>query len=179
MNPTQALYTVTFVVYYNNLYPVEGALVSFNDEAKTTDYEGKVNFYDMSPGNYSYIISADGFDLESGDVSVDSDIEVVVNLVGTISFTTSSYGRNIKLWPIPSNDAINISFSLEQPSLVIIDVYSAMGIKVKTLLNSYLSEGLHIVVWSIREDTGLPFSTYIIRVRISNELFSYRVIYTP
>ena len=54
---------------------------------------------------------------------------------------------NIENYPNPFNSSTNISFSLPKASEIDIDIYDLLGRKITTLLDSYMPEGNHTVLW--------------------------------
>ncbi len=81
-------YTVTFFVS-DFEGAVEGALVGFAGEERETDAQGKVEFYEITPGNKDYTITKLGYEDLAGNVIVDSDKTVDIVLVGkTYELTT-------------------------------------------------------------------------------------------
>jgi len=63
-----------------------------------------------------------------------------------------------KNYPNPFNISTTIIFSLDNPSLVTLDVYNLIGQKVITLYEGYLSSGEHSVVWQARvQVSGIYF----------------------
>ncbi len=87
---------------------------------------------------------------------------VVTDTTGTFSFSVSEatgvkepvpfalYGN----FPNPFNPATRISFSTGEPSVVTIDVYSALGQKVRSLIGGYREAGYHTVIWDGTDDAG-------------------------
>ncbi len=92
------VYSVTFTVSDSDGV-VQGAGVSFNSEAKTTDSQGKAVFTDVLPGSKDYSISKDGYEDATGTVNVDSDESVDVTLMKksyTLSVSTIGQGTVTK-----------------------------------------------------------------------------------
>ncbi len=58
--------------------------------------------------------------------------------------TVFSLGQN---YPNPFNPVTNIPFSIPEPSIVTIEVYSILGQQVATIINEYMSAGHHNVVF--------------------------------
>ena len=94
-------YTVSFFVS-DSEGSVEGALVSFAGEERETDAQGKVEFYEISPGSKDYVITKLGYEELAGNVIVNSDKTVDIVLVEkTYELTTlvsgeGSISRSIK-----------------------------------------------------------------------------------
>jgi len=69
--------------------------------------------------------------------------------------TTGITGNDVRIpasveltnYPNPFNLSTNISFSLPKASEIDIDIYDLLGRKITTLLDSYVPEGNHTVLW--------------------------------
>ncbi len=64
-------------------------------------------------------------------------------------------------YPNPFNPSTTISFSLQQEELIELEVYNLKGQKVKQLINSRLSAGLHSVTWNGTDSNDQPISSGI------------------
>jgi hypothetical protein len=72
-------YTLTFVVTDGEL-PLEGALITINEEELLTDEAGNASI-DLLPGEYTYEVSLDGYETFAGSISIiDADVNVNVEL---------------------------------------------------------------------------------------------------
>ncbi|AFK05955.1 hypothetical protein Theba_0221 [Mesotoga prima MesG1.Ag.4.2] len=91
-------YSVTFTVSDSGGV-IQGAEVSFNSDAKTTDSEGKAVFTDVLPGSKDYSISKDGYEDATGTVKVDSDESVDVTLIKKSYTITASAGTGGSIDP--------------------------------------------------------------------------------
>ena len=65
-------------------------------------------------------------------------------------------------YPNPFNPSTNISFYMNRPGHVKIEVYDITGRKVATLTDSHTGEGYHVLQWNA---TGLASGVYFIRMR--------------
>lgn len=73
----ETLYDVTFNVYNSETdEPIEGASVSLGSQSGTTSQEGRVSF-EANPSTYDWSISAQGFESDSGSVTVEDENENV------------------------------------------------------------------------------------------------------
>ena len=78
-------------------------------------------------------------------------------LVGVSDSEPASLPQNIKLmqnYPNPFNPITQINFKLEQHSDIRIDIYSATGQLVRSLVNGEKAAGQHSVVWGGTDDDG-------------------------
>jgi hypothetical protein len=71
-------------------------------------------------------------------------------------------------YPNPFNAAVAVRFSLNSQSRVQAEVFDASGRKARTLLDSWMSEGRHEVVWDGKDGDGFhaPSGLYICRISI-------------
>lgn len=67
-------------------------------------------------------------------------------------------GRN---YPNPFNPSTNISFSLAERAVVTLEVYSILGIKIKTLADREFPPGNHTLVWDGTDRDGRPAASGI------------------
>ncbi len=65
-------------------------------------------------------------------------------------------------YPNPFNPTTAISFTLQKPGLVKLELYNPLGQKVKTVLEEQMAEGTHVVQVSAE---GLPSGVYIYRLQ--------------
>ncbi|MGD8781738.1 MAG: YCF48-related protein [Ignavibacteria bacterium] len=75
-------------------------------------------------------------------------------------------------YPNPFNLSTTITFYLNQPSFINLEIYNILGIKIKTLLKEYRNRGLHKVIWDGRDGNNNTVSSGIYIVRISNNINS-------
>ncbi|HOD55373.1 MAG TPA: T9SS type A sorting domain-containing protein, partial [Candidatus Cloacimonadota bacterium] len=61
---------------------------------------------------------------------------------------------NLSNYPNPFNPQTSISFNLDYPSHVKLDIYNTKGQKVNTLLNNKLNKGQHKIVWDGKDFAG-------------------------
>ena len=66
-------------------------------------------------------------------------------------------------YPNPFNPSTKISFSLEQPGSVELNVYDLAGRRVATLERGAMASGHHSVVWNGRTDAGIPVASGLYR----------------
>lgn len=78
-------YPVNFVVKYSNQLPVVGATILINEQSLTTNANGFVSI-SLPAGNYSYVVSAEGFDDILGDAEV---LEAALNI--NVEFVLPEY----------------------------------------------------------------------------------------
>ena len=91
-------YSVTFTVSDSGGV-IQGAEVSFNSDAKTTDSQGKAVFTDVLAGSKDYSVSKAGYDDATGTVNVDSDESVNVTLTKKTYTITASAGTGGSISP--------------------------------------------------------------------------------
>lgn len=73
-------------------------------------------------------------------------------------------------YPNPFNPETIISFSLAEPSKVVIEVFNSRGQRVKSLMNEYKVAGKHTVVWNGTDNEGRNAASgvYFLRMRSDN-----------
>lgn len=72
-------------------------------------------------------------------------------------------------YPNPFNPTTSIDYQLPQASLVKLEIYNALGQKVRTLVNATLQPGRYTAVWDARNDAGALVGSgiYIYRLQAS------------
>jgi hypothetical protein len=75
------------------------------------------------------------------------------------------------VYPNPFNPSTNIRYTLREPSVVTLTVYSVLGQEVATLFSGPQGAGVHSVVWDGRNSNGTPMGSgvYICRMTGAGE----------
>lgn len=177
---TEPLYTIVFEVTSGGS-KVVGAVVEFNGNQEITDSNGEVTFSSVPQGTYLYVISADDFQTYEGELEVNADELVEVTLVPVGIGTFDNWGVTLNLWPNPFTNYLEIEVSMNNVSNLTIEIFSVAGQKVKTLVNSTFSQGVHSFKWSPSDSSYLTVSEgiYIIKVKTNDGVIAKRVIFTP
>lgn len=74
--------------------------------------------------------------------------------------------------PNPSSGLTNMTISIPTASKVKVEVYDAMGNKVKTLIDGYYNAGKAEINWDSKNDSGLNMSTGVYFVKMTSGAFS-------
>ena len=77
----------------------------------------------------------------------------------------------LSAWPNPFNPQVNISFEIDQPRTVRLDVFDARGRRVANLLDRVVEAGHSEISWNARNDAGrrVPSGVYFARLVSGNE----------
>ncbi len=77
------------------------------------------------------------------------------------------------IYPNPFNPETNIRFSLQNPSVVKLDIFNVRGQKVRSLVSQRFDSGNHTVTWNGRDDYGKSASTgiYYLRMQTGSRSF--------
>ena len=75
-------------------------------------------------------------------------------------------------YPNPFNPSTTISYTLQQPSILRIDIYNIKGQKVKSLINEYKPAGEHNVTWHGTDDSGNVVGSGVYFYRMEVEGYS-------
>jgi hypothetical protein len=134
--------------------PAIGANITLIDEADST-----LRYSATTDGAGRYTI-----DLNATGVAESADEPAAFSL-----------GRN---YPNPFNPSTVIPFTLARPGLVSLTIYSALGQKVRTLVNGSLSAGEHHAVWNGRDDRGrgAAAGVYLYRLRVEGRAESNKML---
>jgi ligand-binding sensor domain-containing protein len=81
------------------------------------------------------------------------------------------------VFPNPFNPSTTIEFSLARKGRVVLAVYSLSGQKVRELLSSVMSAGLHTSQWDGRDRNGAKVSSgaYIVQLRADNTVVNRKI----
>jgi hypothetical protein len=67
-----------------------------------------------------------------------------INLTGEVSVEEEDYNFSVnKVYPNPTSNAAEFTFNLDNSSNVVIDIYNSLGQKVGSVLNQFMSAGIH------------------------------------
>jgi PKD repeat protein len=121
------VYTVAFIVTADpGAMPVEGATINLNGTIRYTDDSGQANFEGYETGQYEYAVSADGFEMATGDFElIDENVTIEVTLV--ISALNNVIPAEIRAYPNPVSGILNVQLPSEH-NLEILDMYGRVVI---------------------------------------------------
>ncbi len=137
-----------------NLINSDGSLLLGEDALTLTSYIGyeqatvtsmlnnnrAMVYWSQSIEGYSNLLSAQLIDFSSVENEPNDTVPLAFNL-----------DQN---YPNPFNPQTNISFQVNHPGKVIIEIYNIKGQKVKSLLNDNLQAGKHSLVWNGTNESG-------------------------
>jgi len=111
---------------------------------------------------YSYIyngLSVGEYTITAGlhfGYNVDVETEPIYISVNAVSNSLEVIPENLQLrnYPNPFNPVTSIYFNLVKSEEVHLEVYDMKGKKIKTLLNSVIDAGEHLVIWNGDHDDG-------------------------
>lgn len=150
-----------------------------NGEQSLVDYYGNSSSYDRS-----VVIAADGKVAYKGTGFVDSDFEEVNNSIeDELSVATSNEDetdtnelplstRLDQNYPNPFNPSTTISYALDAPSRVSINIYNMLGVKVATLEDGFRSAGEHTISF---DASSLSSGIYIYRLTSGSNSLTKRM----
>ncbi|MBI5266054.1 MAG: T9SS type A sorting domain-containing protein [candidate division Zixibacteria bacterium] len=70
-------------------------------------------------------------------------------------------------YPNPFNAGTSLEFALSRPQSVRLDVYNMLGQRVTTLVDRFVSAGVHRVSWNGESDNGLPAASGVYEFRLN------------
>ena len=81
-------------------------------------------------------------------------------------------------YPNPFNPNTSISFDLCSANHVEIDIYNSKGQHVKSLLNSNLNQGKHLVCWDGKDNNNTPCSSgiYFYKMKTGSDILSKKML---
>lgn len=140
-------YTVTFVVYNENLEPLSNAIITLNE---ITNEPGSYVFNCIPIGSYPVTIFLDGYQVFSTNIEVFSQVEIDIHLVPLLDYKFSEQIYPL-IFPNPFNEQFNI---LNTEDIIKVEVLSALGLVLKTFS---LSRNSSIVIDASDLQSGLYF----------------------
>jgi Fe-S cluster assembly iron-binding protein IscA len=149
---------VGYKVYRNSeeIVELDGTTLSYTDQ-------------DIQSGQqYTYHITAI-YDSQESEASNSVEISTVANEDVNELITEVSNYPNPFIVSNGRNSEMTISFSLERPSEVKIDVFNTKGQFVKTLVTSKLKTGNHNISWNGMSDNGKEVSCGIYMYKITTD----------
>jgi hypothetical protein len=88
----------------------------------------------------------------------------------------------LQVYPNPFSGQTSISFKIEQPSEVILEICDVNGKNIKTLMDAKVSPGKYCIQWDGSSETGMKLKagTYLIQLIANQHLVSSsKVVYNP
>lgn len=123
-----------------------------------------------TPGFFILFFGSNSIIIEGSDFGSMATTEFTTGWVGTEEEISSN---DIAVYPNPFSEKTNISFSLNTTQNVKINVYSAMGEKVKTFDMGILSQGSQVIELDGSELTN---GIYFITFNINDKLITKKII---
>jgi len=156
---------------YINQNTGSGGWVSLGQQTFPANAEIEVRVIDTGNSTVGPVIRADA---------------VKFSLIQEVSGVDDEFDENLptqyKLsqnYPNPFNPTTKIDFQLPEKGLVKIDVFNALGEKVKTLINSEYSAGYHSIKWNGTDRNGISVSSgvYFYRILAGDFVKTKKMIY--
>ena len=142
-------------IWYEEL-PTSG--ISYGEQPMQANEAGFICY--MKHDNRLYLIQAS----EEGIVSITNHELPVFHC------------ENLSCFPNPFNPSTTISYSLQNPTSVSLDIYNVKGQKVKTLVNDNFGRGIHEVIWNGRNDhnKSVASGVYFYKLKVNGEDYSVK-----
>jgi hypothetical protein len=126
------------------------------------------------PDGGDYALTAGSPAIDAGDPSLAHDPDGTVADLGPYYFHQNTVGAphvasadpEVRGAPNPFRESTEIRFALSHPAALRVDVHDVAGRRVRTLVESHLAAGQHVLVWDGRDDGGaaLPSGVFFVRV---------------
>ncbi len=82
---------------------------------------------------------------------------------------------NVDVYPNPSRDNINLSYTLKNTAHAVVELFNLTGSKVKTIVNSVQSAGKHLLKIKSAEEELAP-GTYMVSVTVDGEVTTKKIV---
>lgn len=149
-----------------------------NARQSLVDYYGSAGFYDRS-----IVIGPDGLLKYKGNSFVNGDFEAVkqeiqtqLGMISTSSETVDEFPSSVKLdqnYPNPFNPSTSISFELDKPGEVRLQVFNLLGKEIATLVNETRPAGRQVAIW---DANSAPSGMYIYRLTAGDQVLTRRMM---
>lgn len=100
-----------------------------------------------------------------------NEAEVFTDALSVIEY--NDFSEQLKIFPNPAKDLVNIKFNLNTSSKVIIEAFNLNGAKIETLHNGILNSKENHIQW---ETKNVPLGVYIIKINYQDRVESRLVI---
>jgi hypothetical protein len=148
--------------------------------AYVADSEGGVRMIDVrnpsAPAEIGYYITtqpASSVSVSGRDIAVGCGDGGLVILRGVLPAEAGNLAGGLSLAPRvapnPFTDRTRIGFTLAAEDHVLLQIYSASGRRVATLIDRAMARGPHVVTWNCRDEQGrpVPAGSYFYRLQTS------------
>ncbi|HOH84681.1 MAG TPA: FlgD immunoglobulin-like domain containing protein, partial [Bacteroidales bacterium] len=131
------------------------------------------NSHNLVPDTYNCLVNLTYNFTDSVSIPVTFQ---VVNTSGVDE--NSPAGYNVQAFPNPFTNQITISFTLDEPADIGIEIYDLNGKKIKTLASGELHAGIHQIPWdgTAENHSRVPAGIYYFRFIGEDAAISQRVI---
>ncbi len=171
---TDSLYNVT-VLYDGSDYEIYingelDAFTTFSGQILTTNIDLMMG--EVLPGNNQYNFNGVLDDIRIYNYAISySDIQSLYDISTGIE---DNQDTEVPLeymlmqnYPNPFNSQTNIKYLIKAPGRVILEIYDALGTRVKTLFNDFRSGGSYIAAWDGKDDHGRSVSSGVYFCRLN------------
>lgn len=153
----------------DSVIPVPYATIDVNSPDYWNQVQTDANgyyFVELPNGNYSTNCWKDGYIgqqinnivIENNSVIQDFYLEAIVEADEEVSGLNDHLNQN---YPNPFNPTTTISFTIKDLQKVELEIFNIKGQKIKTLINSIMERGDHLIQWDGTDKTGQPVSSGI------------------
>lgn len=179
--------------YYEYLFVgdwEEPALLTLKTLSATGEYAGSVILY-----NTPYDYEVHRLEGTQDDVTITRPFQKAIWVVSCINTRSGTYAFTLDVdihstvnveenpvyafklngaYPNPFNPATTISFSLNRPGMVTVDIYNTAGQKVTELFNGSLDAGTKQLLW---KPSDLSAGVYFVRVATGGNVLTDKMLY--
>jgi len=120
-------------------------------------------------------VYVNGAKVVQADIETDNGVVHVIDAVITPATDVTDRfieDLNVRLYPNPASEFLNVSYQVAKPAEISLDMFSIMGQKVRTIQKGYTSEGVYTDEIAVDD---LESGVYIIIVNTGNEKVANKV----
>jgi len=161
--------------YIDRIEPLDGAKIILENE--TPNYATAISFANETYKTIGSTACFGGLTDEDGSTKDGLMAEYLyffdVNYIWTDINKNNFNESNVKAYPNPFNNFVNISVDLTEAQNTEIVIYNLIGEKVTTLVNEKLQSGNHIFTWDAKSS---PSGIYFYSIKSGDRTYTKKLI---
>jgi len=165
-------YSLTFAVKDQTAEPIEEAIITLNGHQNDA---GAYVFDHIEPGEYDYLVTADGYFDATGSVTVtdqDKTIEVILDVDDTQIASPAFEG--LKVYPNPARDKLYVNFYNHKPVVVEVLLINMHNQTIKSVTNS--GKGQQQLFFDVE---GLSSGLYLLQISFDGFVHQKKIMIKP
>ena len=167
-------YPTNFITHTAGYY----GIMSINgDDPSTVDMiEGGIYgndvYFQVTTNSETY--DANEIEIWESGVNHQLDLTVKTDPIGINNWISNLPSKHTleQNFPNPFNSSTKIKYSIPNVSNIVIDIYSLLGQKIKTLIDESKQPGYYEIIWDSRDENGTMVTSGLYLYRLKSENFT-------